>query len=166
VVPVVNASIGYSELMRDGLDWRWFVERALVSSVVAAGPWLALLLLLSFLADPGASARRYLAAFRVLLAMGAVAAIAWILPAAAQGTLNVERAFFALLTPALAGFGVFLGRGRLSSGRGGGMPASAGAGGVLWRNKGFLFACVIAAWLGLEVAGKGTGIIKWLFWPG
>jgi hypothetical protein len=36
----------------------------------------------------------------------------------------------------------------------------AGPIGIAWRNKGFLFACIIAAWLGLEVGGQGTGILQ------
>ncbi len=40
-----------------------------------------------------------------------------------------------------------------------------GLGRVLLRNKGFLIACGIAAWAGLEVGGKGTGVLTWLFSP-
>lgn len=36
---------------------------------------------------------------------------------------------------------------------------------VLSRNWGFLLACAIAAWAGLEASGKGTGVLKWLFYP-
>jgi hypothetical protein len=35
--------------------------------------------------------------------------------------------------------------------------------GVVARNKGFLIACIIAVWLGLEVGGQGTGILQFLF---
>ncbi len=35
----------------------------------------------------------------------------------------------------------------------------------LVRSKGFLIVCIIAAWAGVEVGGKGTGIIHWLFAP-
>jgi len=38
--------------------------------------------------------------------------------------------------------------------------------GFLSRNKGFLIACAIAAWLGVEAGGKGTGVVQWLFSPG
>jgi len=37
--------------------------------------------------------------------------------------------------------------------------------GFLSRNKGFLIAVVIAALLGIEVGGKGTGIFQWLISP-
>jgi hypothetical protein len=33
------------------------------------------------------------------------------------------------------------------------------------RNGGFLAAIVIAAWVGTEMGGKGTGLIRWLFVP-
>jgi hypothetical protein len=33
-------------------------------------------------------------------------------------------------------------------------------------NKGFLIALLMAAWLGLEAGGKGTGLFQWLFSPG
>lgn len=37
--------------------------------------------------------------------------------------------------------------------------------GGIARNKGFLIALAIAAWLGLEVGGKGTGVVTWLLSP-
>jgi len=36
---------------------------------------------------------------------------------------------------------------------------------VISRNKGLLIACGIAAWVGIEAGGKGTGVLRWLFSP-
>jgi hypothetical protein len=158
VAPVFNTLAIYDEWVRGSVEWRW----AIVSTVLFAGPWLGVMLVVAFLADPSAPARRYLAAFKALLAAGGVAGAATVVPGAVEGSPTSTMWLYALATLLLAGLGIFLGRARLSGGWGGGPPGTAAPARGLWRNKGFLLACAIAAWLGIEAAGKGMGLLKWL----
>ena len=158
VAPVFSTLVIYDEWVRGTFEWRW----AIVSTAVFAGPWVGLMLVLALLADPSAGVGRYLAAFKVLLAAGGVAGAATVVAGAIEGWPAGTMWLYALATPLLAGLGIFLGRARLSGGWGGGLPGSPASARGLWRNKGFLLACAIAAWLGIEAAGKGLGLLKWL----
>ena len=131
------------------------VPRALTGPV-AVGPWLCLTILGLFLANHGEADSIYIAIFKVLLCVAVLTGVGWLVLVVVE-----QMVWWIVLFPipliVLAGFGLVLTRRRAGKKQ---RPANLPLHVTLLRNVGFVLACTIAAWLGLEAGGKGFAILR------
>jgi hypothetical protein len=159
MMPVMFAASVYDALEQHGLDWGRVVRLGLLMGIPAIGCWVGLALLGLYLGDPTPSVRRYELGFKILLGTGVLMAVVLIATGFPDRLLDFGTPLNPLATIALGTLGLFLTRAHRPESSPSVLTRPAG---LLWRNRGFLLACAIAAWLGLEAGGKGIGLIEWL----